>query len=97
MHTWLLSCAESYIQLIHTLSSARVWGYTSMVETPTATLRIPFLKLPVISLEQLMGSLLTMEQCQLTDGSAHAWWQDYRHLLVKILMTVVSHGDTQRT
>lgn len=49
-----------------------------------------------MSLEQSTGSLLTMQQCQLTDGSAHAWWQDYRHLLVKRLMAVVSHGDTLR-
>lgn len=49
-----------------------------------------------LCLEQSTRSLLTMQQCQLTDGSAHAWWQDYKHLLVKRLITVVSHGDTLR-
>lgn len=84
LHTWFLGCGESYLQLEHTSSTAKIWGYVDTVETPPATLRIPFLELSVnTSLEWLMGSSLTTKQCQLTDGSLHAWWQDYRHLGVK--------------
>lgn len=62
LHTWSLGCGESYIQLKHALSTAKVWGYADVVETPPAALRIPFLELSVnISLGPLMGSSLTME------------------------------------
>lgn len=84
LHTWFLGCGDSYIQLKHTSSTAKVWGDTDMVETPPAALRTLFPGLSVnICLEWLMDSLLTTEQCQLTDGSVHASWQDCRHFWVK--------------
>lgn len=72
-----------------------------MVETPPAALSIPFIELSAnVSLEQLMGSLLAMQWCQLTDGSVRSWWQDNRHGLrdSKVVpMTVLLHGDKNRT